>query len=93
MSHLTLLVVVIGLLGGPISGQMDSKYDDDRARWRDNRQATRHCQSCNPEECPKPTECVAGVVRDPCHCCDVCGKAEFELCDHPRVNARDISIL
>jgi hypothetical protein len=48
------------------------------------------CQSCNPEECPKPTGCVAGVVQDPCGCCEVCGKGEFEMCDHPKVSKREL---
>lgn len=43
------------------------------------------CNSCNPEECIKPERCVAGVVKDVCECCDVCGKSEFEMCDHPEV--------
>lgn len=43
------------------------------------------CRSCNPENCPAPVDCLAGIVRDVCGCCDVCGKEEFELCDHPAV--------
>ena len=86
MSLFAVLAVVAGILGGVINGQ--DSYDDRYSReaeWQDNKQATRHCQSCNPDECPKATGCVAGIVKDPCHCCDVCGKAEFELCDHPQV--------
>lgn len=45
------------------------------------------CQSCNPEECLKPQGCIAGVVKDLCECCDVCGKAEYELCDHPDISS------
>lgn len=96
MRHLAVLAVVV-VVGGLVSGQLFNKYgkyDDGRDRysdeveWREeNRQARRHCQSCNPDECPTATDCVAGIVKDPCHCCDVCGKAEFELCDHPQVNA------
>lgn len=44
------------------------------------------CQSCNPEQCPKTVDCVSGIVKDNCGCCDVCGKSEYELCDHPKVN-------
>jgi hypothetical protein len=43
------------------------------------------CKSCNPEECVLPGACVAGIVKDTCECCDVCGKAEFAMCDHPEV--------
>lgn len=48
--------------------------------------ASKDCLSCNPEECQKPNDCIAGIVKDSCGCCDVCGKAEYELCDHPQVN-------
>jgi len=90
MRYIALLAVIASLLGGPVTGQEQADYDNDRypteVEWEENKQARRHCQSCNPDECPKPTGCVAGIVKDPCHCCDVCGKAEFELCDHPQVN-------
>lgn len=46
------------------------------------------CRSCNPEDCSRPADCLAGIVRDICGCCDVCGKAEFEHCDHPAVVSR-----
>ena len=88
MRHIALLSVITALLGGPFVGQVLSDYDDRYAEevdWQENKQAMRHCQSCNPDECLTPTGCVAGVVKDPCQCCDVCGKAEFELCDHPQV--------
>jgi len=89
MRRIALLAIIAGLLGGPVIGQVPADYDDNYSRqeedWQENKQARRHCQSCNPDECPKPTECAAGIVKDPCHCCDVCGKAEFELCDHPQV--------
>jgi len=87
MRHITLLAVIASLLGGPVIGQYDSRYSEEVER-QENKQATRHCQSCNPDECPEPTECVAGIVKDPCQCCHVCGKAEFELCDHPQVIQR-----
>jgi hypothetical protein len=47
------------------------------------------CLSCNPENCAKPVGCVSGIVKDSCGCCDVCGKAEYELCDHPKVKFVD----
>lgn len=43
------------------------------------------CRSCNPENCVAAVGCLAGIVKDGCGCCDVCGKVEFELCDHPAV--------
>jgi len=46
------------------------------------------CLSCNPEECLKASGCVAGIVKDSCGCCDVCGKVEYSLCDHPKVSIR-----
>lgn len=52
--------------------------------------AYKDCQSCNPEECPKANGCVAGLVKDSCGCCDVCGKVEYELCDHPKVLLLDL---
>lgn len=89
MGHIALLAFVAVILGSPVSGQ-HRRYDDRYSQevdvdWSENKQARRHCQSCNPDECPTPIDCVAGIVKDPCHCCDVCGKAEFELCDHPQV--------
>lgn len=89
MRHVALVAIIAGLLVSLVNGQAMND-DDDRYRWKEadwaeNKQAKRHCQSCNPDECPSPVDCVAGIVKDPCQCCDVCGKAEFELCDHPQV--------
>jgi len=89
MRHIALLAIIASLLGSPVMSQVRGDYDDRYSKeveWDENKQARRHCQSCNPDECLKATDCVAGIVKDPCHCCDVCGKAEFELCDHPQVN-------
>jgi len=100
MKHAALLTIVgasllaCSLVGAQMSDDdgryaRQRRYDDanDDDDWTRTRQSSRsrHCQSCNPDECPVPVDCVAGVVKDPCQCCDVCGKAEFELCDHPRV--------
>ncbi|KAI0243315.1 Insulin-like growth factor-binding protein-related protein 1 [Lamellibrachia satsuma] len=43
------------------------------------------CTTCDRKACVRASGCVAGVMKDRCGCCDVCAKAEFELCDHPRV--------
>ena len=89
MRHVALLLAVIaaGLLVSLVSGQpRPDRYAEEESAWQEDKQVRRHCQSCNPDECPPPTDCVAGIVKDPCQCCDVCGKAEFELCDHPQVN-------
>jgi len=87
MKQIALLAVVAGLLGGLVLADYDDEHYGKDVDWQDeNKQASRHCQSCNPDECLTPTGCVAGIVKDPCQCCDVCGKAEFELCDHPQVN-------
>ncbi|KAJ1090658.1 hypothetical protein NDU88_003787 [Pleurodeles waltl] len=36
---------------------------------------------CDPELCPQPTACLAGLVRDRCHCCLECGNVEGQICD------------
>ncbi|XP_078521550.1 kazal-type serine protease inhibitor domain-containing protein 1-like [Lissotriton helveticus] len=36
---------------------------------------------CVPELCPQPTACLAGLVRDRCHCCLECGNVEGQVCD------------
>lgn len=49
----------------------------------DDSDSVDECRSCNVEDCHPVEECVAGVVKDSCGCCDECGKSENELCDHP----------
>lgn len=71
------LYVIVGLLFATALAQQDDLPVAPQMK---------DCQSCNPEECQKPTGCVAGLVKDSCGCCDVCGKAEYELCDHPKVD-------
>ena len=45
------------------------------------------CGKCDKNSCEKaPKECPAGIVKDPCGCCDVCGNLEGDLCDHPEVD-------
>lgn len=41
------------------------------------------CGECDVDVCKKPQNCVAGLVLDDCNCCEICAKAEYELCDHP----------
>ncbi|XP_069473822.1 kazal-type serine protease inhibitor domain-containing protein 1-like [Ambystoma mexicanum] len=36
---------------------------------------------CVPQLCPQPTACLAGLVRDRCHCCLECGNVEGQVCD------------
>lgn len=60
-------------------------YDEDGEISLSGRDLPDECRSCNPENCKVPTGCLAGIVKDGCGCCDVCGKVEFELCDHPDV--------
>nr|AAQ24550.1 Blo t Gal d 1 allergen [Blomia tropicalis] len=40
------------------------------------------CQSeCNPQLCIVPsTDCYAGLIKDQCNCCMVCGRREGERC-------------
>lgn len=44
------------------------------------------CGECG--ECEAPVGCVAGFYKDKCGCCDICAKAQYELCDHPNVHTR-----
>lgn len=42
----------------------------------------RNCEKCEVEKCTPPKEeCLAGLVKDLCGCCYVCGRREGELCD------------
>lgn len=84
-----------GLLVSVLTSLMllSAAYPDDKLAELDDlmkvaEAPSSECQSCNPEECQKPVDCVAGLVKDSCGCCDVCGKAEYELCDHPKVFQR-----
>ena len=52
------------------------------------RSSREDCDDCDVASCSPPLGCVAGVVRDRCGCCDVCAKAEYELCDHARVRSK-----
>lgn len=45
-------------------------------------QAERKCGVCEVEKCQPPAEeCLAGLVKDMCDCCYICGRREGELCD------------
>ncbi|XP_076363745.1 insulin-like growth factor-binding protein-related protein 1 [Tachypleus tridentatus] len=44
--------------------------------------AEKECGPCIPEACPPPTNCLAGMVKDRCGCCFVCGQLEGQLCDY-----------
>ncbi|NP_001093733.1 kazal-type serine protease inhibitor domain-containing protein 1 precursor [Xenopus tropicalis] len=44
------------------------------------------CTDCNPEECPLPRGCLAGVVRDHCDCCLECANLEGQICDLDNTN-------
>ncbi|CAL8099083.1 unnamed protein product [Calicophoron daubneyi] len=39
------------------------------------------CGECSREHCVEPTDCKAGIVRDRCGCCHVCGLEESHLCN------------
>lgn len=43
------------------------------------------CGECDSTLCDFPKNCPAGIVKDECNCCMVCGKQEFELCAHEDV--------
>lgn len=51
------------------------------------------CGACNLNNCDRPVDCVSGHVKDRCGCCDVCGKAEYELCHHEGVPVTDTIFL
>ncbi len=36
------------------------------------------CGPCALENCKPPVDCEAGIVKDSCNCCDMCGKKEFQ---------------
>jgi len=49
--------------------------------------AKKDCSKCDPSTCPELTTiCQAGVVKDVCDCCTVCGRKEGETCDVEVVN-------
>ncbi|XP_013378741.1 insulin-like growth factor-binding protein-related protein 1 [Lingula anatina] len=51
------------------------------------------CPICDLNRCPKETDlstCEAGLVKDRCHCCKVCGRKAGELCDIFGVTRPDI---
>lgn len=35
---------------------------------------------CREVKCTPPTNCKAGLVPDPCNCCELCAKVEGETC-------------
>lgn len=39
------------------------------------------CGRCDPELCPEPRGCRAGLVPDRCGCCQECGNLEGQACD------------
>ncbi|ESO82900.1 hypothetical protein LOTGIDRAFT_184700 [Lottia gigantea] len=43
------------------------------------------CNDCKKELCPKlsRSECLTGIVKDGCDCCDVCARMESQTCDLP----------
>ena len=85
MIHLVILVCC--LLAAGVSSEDDPNYVSSNDQLHPGVLRSKDCPSCNPEECKRPSGCVAGLVKDWCGCCDVCGKAEFELCDHPKVSS------
>lgn len=44
------------------------------------------CGTCDPNACEPPQDCLAGVVKDSCDCCFVCGRREGERCDNAELN-------
>ncbi|XP_051870599.1 kazal-type serine protease inhibitor domain-containing protein 1-like [Pristis pectinata] len=44
------------------------------------------CGPCQPELCPHPAGCTAGMVLDGCDCCPECGNVEGQICDLDNTN-------
>lgn len=45
------------------------------------------CDTCDANACEPPQICLAGMVKDDCDCCFVCGRREGERCDHEDLNS------
>ncbi|GBM10677.1 Insulin-like growth factor-binding protein-related protein 1 [Araneus ventricosus] len=43
------------------------------------------CGACDSSACEAPRNCLAGLVKDSCDCCYVCGNKEGERCEHESV--------
>ncbi|EEC03970.1 Kazal-type serine protease inhibitor domain containing protein [Ixodes scapularis] len=43
------------------------------------------CGPCDPDACRTPDSCLAGLVKDACGCCMVCGQREGHRCYHRSV--------
>ncbi|XP_070540950.1 insulin-like growth factor-binding protein-related protein 1 [Ptychodera flava] len=39
------------------------------------------CGKCDPDACKPQFGCIAGMVKDRCGCCDICGNREGMRCD------------
>lgn len=50
------------------------------------------CGTCDPDSCEPPEGCLAGVVKDTCDCCYVCGRKEGERCDHEDLNLDGLGV-
>ncbi|KAM4745269.1 kazal-type serine protease inhibitor domain-containing protein 1-like [Anableps anableps] len=46
-----------------------------------NRTGFGRCGRCEPDLCPEPRGCRAGLVPDSCGCCQECGNLEGQACD------------
>lgn len=45
----------------------------------------KQCGECDVSACVPPKDCLAGMVKDSCGCCFVCGKREGEQCDEDKL--------
>lgn len=46
-----------------------------------NDKLSKICDRCTEQECAQPLGCSAGIVKDSCDCCRVCGRKEGQQCD------------
>lgn len=50
------------------------------------------CGTCESSNCESPRDCLAGMVKDSCECCYLCGKKEGERCYHKDVPSRGLGL-
>ncbi|KAG8181942.1 hypothetical protein JTE90_000053 [Oedothorax gibbosus] len=48
------------------------------------------CGTCEPSNCESPRNCLAGMVKDICNCCYLCGNKEGERCYHEDIPSRGL---
>ncbi|XP_053548453.1 kazal-type serine protease inhibitor domain-containing protein 1 [Bombina bombina] len=78
-----LYLIYLQLLSGVA---LPSSADYLQRSWQRLLEEGESCTDCNPEECPVPRGCLAGIVRDTCDCCFECANLEGQICDLDNTN-------